>query len=661
MADGELEPQKVKQAAFQPPNLLTSKASEATSARNESHHENGHSSYQSVTQKAKLILPTALWILMVVAGLCFLSLLSSLNKSISTLDTLVEIEQENAKHAQHEHEHPGRSHAHAERLGSSPMTHPDDVESGASLRTKTSWLSLPSWTSLEPSHSHSAKKSKWVALNEDELESKKFQEIFDHALKDLSAGEVNDMTPTSSEITIASSSPLSLDSLSGEMARGNELGSILSGFESIIGQIMGPDEREQKVTQHSSSSNDADAPMLMANIDTINIHLGDSDSQAEERTKKTRKSKSMKKKKLEVESNLEKTLDGMFGFDSQHHDSQPFSQVETIIIPLDQPRSRPSSSKHHEAHLGFTDGEMPSLASLLLSPTMKVNERPMHGSQKLPFNPFESLLSPGLLDQQNPDFVVHLAGPQQAKNRDRSPLIFSETTPDDRLMASSGLPDFASTIADSILRQTLVPDQENSKNRKETMGPLLISDLGLLSDIEGSGKESSVENSTMGKGSGENRIHDLFSMLFGSPPNSSLVVTPQTHESKVNPLKSSNEEEAAASVAAAIAAAIGKSDTDKAGQDPPLNKTGDLNQTTLPLPIEVSSASTSEPASMSTAAITKQENPSSASSSSSEVDPLLGDLMGTIFSLPQMSGQSGPIRTDSSSTSSGSSNGNRGK
>lgn len=46
-----------------------------------------------LVQKSKLILPTTIWILIVVGGLCFLSLLASLNKSINTLDSLVEQEQ----------------------------------------------------------------------------------------------------------------------------------------------------------------------------------------------------------------------------------------------------------------------------------------------------------------------------------------------------------------------------------------------------------------------------------------------------------------------------------------------------------------------------------------------------------------------------------------
>lgn len=46
-----------------------------------------------LVQKSKLILPTAIWILIVVGGLCFLSLLASLNKSINTLDSLVQQEQ----------------------------------------------------------------------------------------------------------------------------------------------------------------------------------------------------------------------------------------------------------------------------------------------------------------------------------------------------------------------------------------------------------------------------------------------------------------------------------------------------------------------------------------------------------------------------------------
>ena len=48
--------------------------------------------YNNLTQKTKLILPTALWVLLIFSGICFLGLLMSLNRSLTALDELVKVE-----------------------------------------------------------------------------------------------------------------------------------------------------------------------------------------------------------------------------------------------------------------------------------------------------------------------------------------------------------------------------------------------------------------------------------------------------------------------------------------------------------------------------------------------------------------------------------------
>lgn len=68
--------------------------------------------YLNVAQKGKLILPTTLWILLILAGICFVSLLASLNKSINTLDTLVELEQ-SRHHTKTKKEHSNPTHKSA--------------------------------------------------------------------------------------------------------------------------------------------------------------------------------------------------------------------------------------------------------------------------------------------------------------------------------------------------------------------------------------------------------------------------------------------------------------------------------------------------------------------------------------------------------------------
>lgn len=145
----------------------------------------GSAYYQNVTQKGKLILPTALWVLLIVAGLCFLSLLTTLNKTIGTLDTLVEIEQAKAKSFEkniNEQDNIAMEPFEGEKFTSahkakSAKKHPfesdearlgsikedpfpilinafDDIDNNKKHGdfSESSWFSFPAWTSLEPAH-----------------------------------------------------------------------------------------------------------------------------------------------------------------------------------------------------------------------------------------------------------------------------------------------------------------------------------------------------------------------------------------------------------------------------------------------------------------------------------------------------------------------------
>lgn len=87
-----------------------------TSMNQQQQHEAGSSSSKLppsyslsgsllVPAKGKLILPTALWALLILAGVCFLFLLGSLSKSIRTLDTIVELELDRSAKAHQEAEH----------------------------------------------------------------------------------------------------------------------------------------------------------------------------------------------------------------------------------------------------------------------------------------------------------------------------------------------------------------------------------------------------------------------------------------------------------------------------------------------------------------------------------------------------------------------------
>lgn len=139
----------------------------------QSKHGDDSSSTRSHVNKFKLGIPTLIWVLIVIACLCFLSLLSSLNKTINTLDGLIEIEQnrqiqdEYIKFNKHLDQASGSSkkvsHKHKaneqnQQLQSSPMTMASDAdiieaiisdELSKHQPSAQSWLELPEYLALD--------------------------------------------------------------------------------------------------------------------------------------------------------------------------------------------------------------------------------------------------------------------------------------------------------------------------------------------------------------------------------------------------------------------------------------------------------------------------------------------------------------------------------
>lgn len=680
MADKELDPPQKVKPAFQAPSLITSKVmSEPVSSAADQHHDH----YQSVSQKAKLILPTALWILIVVAGLCFLSLLSSLNKSINTLDTLVEIEQANAKHRHQHHSAaahgPQQAHQHGgggERFQTiSDHEEQEEEEEEEKRRLKSaasssSWLSLPSWTSLEPTAHHRHREgAKKPHPDEpaDLFDDKVVKEMIDELLKDSPANKPG----SRAEVIIqASSSPVTVQK--GDREAKNELASIMDTFDSVIKQFMGPiggdgdaDEKLSTTTKSDLESADGQKATVMANIDTININLSD---RADGLTshKSAEKLKLKKKNRKQEDDNLESTIEKMLdeiNANQRNHEGRPLELPETILIPLGNPRPRPLKPIHRQNHqhhshapVAIIDDATPlsPLSNLLLPPGLL---RPIsHAS----FNPFDSPAPSSVPNQQNPgsEFIIQLGGPSDeikppTTKLAMSPYEMMTTSPGDQLIGSQGPAESGSSLADSLLRQTLFPVQENASSKKETMGPFTISDLDLITpesllmgQSQRNGELSANNNKT-----GKNPIHDLFSLFFGPPPNSSLVVAPQMVEPKIivdnNNLELTSGDEAAA---AAVTSQQQQQQSESTKKAPETNSSeslaikeaaNDVKLSTTPMPVEVSVASTLESAPPPAATTIKQQE------NSPSADPLIEDFLGTMFALPQMAGQSGPIRADS--------------
>lgn len=682
MADKELEsppPQKpMKQVQFQSPNLLTSKVSpsEQTSTQARDHRDNN---YHSVSQKAKLILPTALWILIVVAGLCFLSLLSSLNKSINTLDTLVEIEQANAKNRHHhEHRHVSAP-ASAEPL--SAESDGDEFSKRGPPKVSSSWLSLPGWTSLEPTahhqkHAHKHQKTPSTNQQDEELSGNLLREIMDDMMKNSPFVGGDKLLPASGEIIITSSSSMPDDREPGEVR------SLLSGLDSMFKQVLGSNAGQQTkpsagtdFAQSNQVKGDGDKSMITANIDTININFNDHDSNKKSSANKKRKPKPSKEAS-DLGDSIEKMLDEMNN-NMDNHD-----QPEAISFgSLGQPRPRPPAHHHHNHHhqahqthqghpitiLGADEGTGMSLSNLLLPPSLSMDEiAPSTRSKPTVhhnFSPFDGLLPPGVLDQSPgaESFVIQLGGPDQRPTSKRpSPYDLTPSIIDQLIGGQPTKPtEFDSNLANSILQQTLFPGQQESSStaqKKDPFGAISDVDVSLpgLDILDGSKKSGDSEQSQQRK-ENKNSFQDLFKLFFGPPPNSSLVVAPQLVEPKISTLAPASGEPSTISLSE-----VGKK-VETINKESPSsiseNKEVDLKPTTIKsLPTIGMSAGLASPEptpDKSAATAGHQENKEQAISGS---DPLIDDFLGTMFSLPQMSGQSGPVRADTQQSGGSSSN-----
>lgn len=105
MASYEAAAGQPKPPPFQLPSMASSESQKSKKQLAEENNESksnisnnninsqpvGH--YLNVAHKGKLILPMALWVLLIIAGVCFLTLLASLNRSLNAIDELVELEE----------------------------------------------------------------------------------------------------------------------------------------------------------------------------------------------------------------------------------------------------------------------------------------------------------------------------------------------------------------------------------------------------------------------------------------------------------------------------------------------------------------------------------------------------------------------------------------
>lgn len=379
--------------------------------------------YFNVAQKGKLILPTALWILLIVAGVAFLTLLASLNRTIDTLDTLVELEQEKesraslAEHLRHLHsaqqqqqqqqeEAAAQSRSKSKRLLKSKRRLEEEEEEEErerevrkhgvkndepaisseatggwtdALPVKASWFALPNWTSLDPVPHPPPPMGPLPPPPPPELES-----MLDNIMGPRPGPQPQGMLmpPPSgpsmpdeisgAQITISSQLPMPYE---GGPSASGMVRSMMEQVLPMIDSIVGPQSKMQPQEQpgwpqvraphfelmdEPSRADATGGPMISAKIDNLNINLNADDESERSHSSGSRRRPSMHDEETNL---LEKSIDDLVGKLMEQKSNRVSDNEMVPIIRLPDAGPRPSSHKH--PHHQRPAGPFSPLASFL--------------------------------------------------------------------------------------------------------------------------------------------------------------------------------------------------------------------------------------------------------------------------------------------------------
>lgn len=735
-----------KEAAFSPSLTSNSHCGSSTNAN--------RTNYQNVVQKGKLILPTALWILIVVGGICFLGLLSSLNKTMSTLDTLVEIEQANAVYNKNDYLNHHHHQRHRQREPSSPKANPTEPsdDEAAPTSDEKDWFSFPKWASLErkPTEKSESKARSMTGKSMDKsMDKSSLVEGDDDSLnsiieKALQASAMNE-GPIEGKITVIGIGGNADQNPNDAMKESKILNSMISDLfagnaglfpnQGLINQPIKP----MKVEASNSKAEPATSGIsVTANIDKLNINIntaaddderGEDDHQLGMIEKSNKKERRKKLAKENQENELSQSIDnlvadllgrnnGPSNHEEQrfgHHHRQPVNPFH--MIPL-----RPHPIAPYLMHLDGSldkhslDDNKPQFHGIIRPDRFHPRHRPILPISELmvPFEPMPQPHSP--LDSSIPPMfgrpmsrlVIKLSGSDEAGERPLPPI---NSPTDDNLkppmellgnLLSTTIKPLAELTAPTQIPSTQLPslsqpinspldfdiahkaprfklDESMSKpnpmifatsqpsplsgliqalqntpteglgnpQKNDVESMVFINGQPLMSDNQLS--ESSLDDQGRmdggGKSSGKiphNQVNDLFQLFFGPPPDSKLVVAPQisppnkfdiitSDSSKKDEEQDENEKKK-----------IKKDDDDEIttnGLFGELNNKHKKEKNLHPADEEplISKAIVGH--------ISSKDglNPSP----SGEFDPLVDDVLGAMFALPQMTSKQDPIKVDS--------------
>lgn len=628
--------------------------------------------YQHVTQKGKLILPTALWFLLVVAGICFLSLLASLNKTMNTLDTLVELEQEQARvqnsmyhqnhkyggsgghrdsdrrHHRHHHHHKDEQQADESfRLGRpdklesikmSPVADPDLMMAEGSMFNLLNPFAGPWFSSAkEPSNPTLGDELKVATGSKQKHQRPKQQPVGASIMMIDTSDDSSGLNP-------------------------------VNMIEKIMNQMTGSSAGKEEQKQPSPSGS-----LITANIDKININI----NAAPEKDLGSRESESKDNNGLSKEEKevIESVVDKLFGnnkVDEKKKVGHPMDFDSVRLLPPPQPEEYPSIEQmgelipisprphqhnhrfrlHHHHHpqqdrpqpfsppanfpLGPEPAPMMELDSLGSSP-MAPNMGPLSNLLFESMDPLDQMFKKPsgqedrikfMLSDVNPE---HYRRPSKVTDNDwgrPSEIIFGKPVEAENKKPAedqvSGDLKMLTSVLNDLVKQsesptTIVP-VNSAEDKKDAEEEPKINSIGEPKEDEPK----------------ENQAKEFFELFFGPPPASKLVVAPTPTTNTPTPLAVEDK----------LSLATSGNFNNLLSELKKIESEFALGNTQIPT-TETPATTTQIPTTTAPLFSSEKLDESAEQKIFSPTDLML-DPLGQLFTAPQMNGQSQTQRVDNS-------------
>lgn len=487
---------------------------------------------QNLPAKGKLILPTAIWVVIILAGICFLSLMGSLTKTMKTLDTLVEIERENRNVAAKERHQSKSSDDLDAILFKEPSVEPSESQASWLRPKSDSWLASSKLFNLDslvkpdqPSESQSS-----VLYSDDDGErlvpneiNDAIESMFNQMIKDDLSNHKSGRNnlhnvnhPIRSKIVISSSvvkpaglslldqqqhqqqqpeqeqfDPSSLvDSMMKEVLEESNANELLARNENKPKSSFANDNKPNH--QQSSASSGS---LITANIDNLNINFNQANDQSDDTKSKGQKPQDQQDNLDEsIESLVLKAFNGptiseldspglqQFVFGNKLSKSVPNTPVLSIMPQNPQDSMR--------LVLKFDDDK---------SGNSSTSERPKISSS----SPYEFSIGQDMIA---PKHTSVMDAQLESLSNDLAKILNSASKSDTDLNK---------------------PSLDDSDKGSQDDGSFVVLKFGDIDQGNSVGEAIQAPPKKPAQDAGaDNKIGDLFKLFFGPPPDSKLVVMP---------------------------------------------------------------------------------------------------------------------------------------